>query len=894
MGSLPDLSILRGEAVPAPAGQPQLLHRLLEEVAAGPAANSPAVLYQGECPVREAALPRLECERPTPWTLRRRISYAELDAAASRFARAIVRKVRMCSAGGNAANADGDVLVAVRLPPSDRLLVILLAAIKAGAAYLPLDAAFPPERVRHILTEARPAIVISDQPDPELFRGTIAATYAELQAEAADLSGAPLADLDGLLADPLLALVLYTSGSTGVPKGVRLPHAVVLNRLRWQWRQFPFGDEEALCVFKTALTFVDSVPEIWGPLLQGRAVLVLDKDVTSDTERLVHALEDNQVERLVLVPSLLRAMLMYLKMDAERNADRQNKPLLSRLRLWVCSGESLAASLAEQFFAHFASVGLDSHWLCNFYGSTEIMGDVTFHVLRSAADVQGLDKIPIGSPLDNTVVYLLDEHFRPALAGHAGELFVAGRNLAAGYVAGRDPHRFLDNPLAVHPDYVRLYRTGDFARVDKNTLVFEGRTDSQVKVRGHRVDLSELEAALTRVDGVDKGVVLCHRPGEEDQAVLAFVTLREGSALSARQVESALGLSLPPYAVPQVLTLDWIPLLVNGKVDRQALLRGYAESAALDRSPDYSGAPDGLGDVARVLLDTVAEVLGGSARAKVCLARSFYELGGNSLNSVLTVTRLRDQGFFISVSDFIGAESLSQVLECLKPSEADASLLAESRHQSNFRAEMLSEEHKKDVYSMITDSFLQKADLEHWLMPGVSPSDYSELMDQIWKPLVEKELSCVVKDEAGEAVACALTFDAHDEPPVQITSKLNIVFDFLEFIEGPIRDNKLPTGRGRVLHSFMMATAASLSPRANVLAMQFMEQEVLRTARARGFRGVLTTNTSPLTQQLGRDVFGYQTLLDYQVNQYVAPDGSFPFGEAPDSQRAVVAWKPIQ
>lgn len=873
MGSLPDLSILRGETAPAPAGQPQLLHRLLEEVAAGPAANTPAVMYQG-----------------------RRISYAELDAAASRFARAIVRKVRMCSAGGNAANPDGDVLVAVRLPPSDRLLVILLAAVKAGAAYLPLDAAFPPDRVRHILTEARPAIVISDQPDPELFRGTIAATYAELQAEAADLSGAPLSDQDGLLADPLLALVLYTSGSTGVPKGVRLPHNVVLNRLRWQWRQFPFGEEEALCVFKTALTFVDSVPEIWGPLLQGRALLVLDKDVTSDTERLVHALEDNQVERLVLVPSLLRAMLMYLKMDAERNAERHNKPLLARLRLWVCSGESLAASLAEQFFAHFASVGLDSHWLCNFYGSTEIMGDVTFHVLRSAAEVQGLDKIPIGSPLDNTVVYLLDEHFRPALAGQPGELFVAGRNLAAGYVAGRDPHRFLDNPLAVHPDYVRLYRTGDFARVDKNTLVFEGRTDSQVKVRGHRVDLSELEAALTRVDGVDKGVVLCYRPGEEDQAVLAFVTLREGSQgpLSARQVESALGLSLPPYAVPQVLAVDWIPLLVNGKVDRQALLRGYAESSALDRSPDYSGAPDGLADVARVLLDTVAEVLGAAARAKVSLARAFYELGGNSLNSVLTVTRLRDQGFFISVSDFIGAESLGQALECMKPSGAEASLLAESRHQSNFRAELLSEEHKKDVYSMITDSFLQKADLEHWLMPGVSPSDYSELMDQIWEPLVEKKLSCVVKDEAGAAVACALTFDAHDEPPVQITSKLNIVFDFLEFIEGPIRDNKLPTGRGRVLHSFMMATAASLSPRANVLAMQFMEQEVLRTARSRGFTGVFTTNTSPLTQQLGRDVFGFQTLLDYQVNQYVAPDGTVPFGEAPDSQRAVVAWKPIQ
>lgn len=125
--------------------------------------------------------------------------------------------------------------------------------------------------------------------------------------------------------------------------------------------------------------------------------------------------------------------------------------LLSRLRLWVCSGEPLPASLAEQFFTHFSSVGLENHCLCNFYGSTEVMGDVTFHVMRSVEDLQGLDKVAIGRPLDNTLVYLLDEHFRPALAGQPGEVFVAGRNLAAGYVAGRDPHRFLNNPLAVHP-----------------------------------------------------------------------------------------------------------------------------------------------------------------------------------------------------------------------------------------------------------------------------------------------------------------------------------------------------------------------------------------------------------------------------------------------------------
>lgn len=210
------------------------------------------------------------------------------------------------------------------------------------------------------------------------------------------------------------------------------------------------------------------------------------------------------------------------------------------------------------------------------------------------------------------------------------------------------------------------------------------------------------------------------------QAVLAFVTLREGS-LTGAQVEAALGQSLPPYAVPQVLCVDWIPLLVNGKVDRQALLRSYAESFAVSRGlPDYTGAPDGMAEAARVLLDTVAGVLGAAVRAKISLRRSFYELGGNSLNSVLTVTRLREQGFFVSeyrkyasclwlepkvasdavlpagVSDFIGAESLGKALECMKPSEADASMLAESLQPTTLRADILSERHKQDVYRCVT------------------------------------------------------------------------------------------------------------------------------------------------------------------------------------------------
>lgn len=244
--------------------------------------------------------------------------------------------------------------------------------------------------------------------------------------------------------------------------GVRLPHSIILNRLQWQWKTFPYSQTEKVGIFKTALTFVDSISEIWGPLLNGKiqvfivsdnafnitlllfeemAILVIPKEVTKDPERLVSALEKYKIERLVLVPTLLRAILMYL--------DLKNKPsLLFNLKIWVCSGEILSTILAESFFDYFEE---GTHVLCNFYGSTEIMGDVTYFVCESKAQMKSFDKVPIGFPVDNTIIYILNNDLTPVKAGETGEMFVSGSNLANGYVNGRDPQRFIVNALGADP-----------------------------------------------------------------------------------------------------------------------------------------------------------------------------------------------------------------------------------------------------------------------------------------------------------------------------------------------------------------------------------------------------------------------------------------------------------
>lgn len=517
------------------------------------------------------------------------LTYRELDQRANRLARRLID----LGVGPN-------VLVGVFLERSVDMVVALLGVLKAGGAYVPLDPAYPPDRVRYVLEDACAPVLVTEA---RLLQ-SLGATKTEvicLDRDGESIARFDSAPISARAGATDLAYVIYTSGSTGKPKGVQIEHRAIVNFLLSMQHEPGFSREDVLLAV-TTLSFDIAGLELYLPLITGGEVVIAKHDEAQDPQALLKRLGEREFTMMQATPATWRALL---------SIGWNGSPKLKIL----CGGESFPRDLVQSLLPRSAE-------LWNMYGPTETTVWSTVHRILTADG-----PIPIGRPIANTRVYVLDVNRNVAPQGAIGELYIGGEGLARGYFGRPEltAEKFVPNPLLPGE---RLYRTGDLARwLPDGTLECLGRIDNQVKIRGFRIELGEIETVLSRHPAVKQCVVVAREDIPGDKRLVAYFASQEGVNVSVADFRAYLKRELPDYMLPAVfVSLKTLPLTPNGKIDRKAL--PLPEGEQIEAGGEFLAPRD---CIEQALADIWSKVLGVK---RIGVRDNFFESGGNSLSAV--------------------------------------------------------------------------------------------------------------------------------------------------------------------------------------------------------------------------------------------------------------------
>ncbi|MEV0961457.1 amino acid adenylation domain-containing protein [Streptomyces sp. NPDC049910] len=633
------------------------LLRLLTDVAAAPIAQLSALEIIGD---EERAVLIRPAEQPGPVTRRvhelfeeqatrtpdhvavsfagTTLTYAELNARANRIAHALIAK-----------GAGPETLVGLSLERGIELIPALLGILKSGAAYLPLDPANPADRIAYIVDDAQAPVVVTSQAHARLFEGKLLLLDGDEDLIAAH------PDTDPAVAGgpENLIYTIYTSGSTGRPKGVALTHSNVVRLMDRGHEHFTFTETDVWTLFHS-YAFDFSVWEMWGALLYGGHLVVVPDSVVRSPEEFLNLLVRERVTFLNQTPTAFRALVGT---DAEL-----------ALRAVVFGGEKLEVSDLRPWAERF---GLDRIALVNMYGITETTVHTTYHrVTGQDLDAQGAS--PVGRPLADLSVCLLDADGQPVPVGVPGEICVGGAGVARGYLnrPRLTAERFVPDPYG--PPGSRLYRSGDLARrLADGQLEFLGRIDDQVKIRGFRIELGEIETSLAVHPDVRDAVVLVREDTPGDERLVAYVTPADEAVPAPGALRSHLAGRLPEYMVPAAfVVLEALPLTTNGKLNKRALPAPGREALG----PAGSVAPRTVTE--ERIAAVWADVLG---LEQVGVEDGFFELGGHSIRAVALVGRLRAIGYDLAVRDVFEHRTVARIAELVtgRPAPTDTGRTAE-------------------------------------------------------------------------------------------------------------------------------------------------------------------------------------------------------------------------
>ncbi len=583
------------------------------------------------------------------------ITYSEFEEKAKRTA-AFIRKV----------SKDEEAIVGILCDRSVDFLAGVYGILLAGKAYLPLDPKTPQTRNETVLKQSSTGIVIYEQK----YEDKVPATVRGYSTVEINESNYVYEDIN--VKPDSLAYIIFTSGSTGMPKGVCVSQRSVVNRIEWMHRSFTLKDDDVI-LQKTPATFDVSVWELFWWAIIGGKVTLLPAGEEANPEVIIETIEKNAVTTMHFVPSMLNAFIDYV--NSTHSLDR-----IKSLRSVFSSGEALSPNHVQKFYELF-----DSSKLINLYGPTEATVDVSCHVTK-----KGENPVPIGNPIDNIRLYIVDAKHNKRPVGMVGELCIAGVGVANGYINDevRTKERFVAMPSL---DEERVYLTGDLARIrhDK-TFEFFGRNDRQVKIRGFRIELGEVEAAFTKQNYVSDVIVITNVGTDNIVHLLTYVILKDKS-VSKEKIREDVSKLLPKYMVPDSITIiDAIPFTPNGKVNKKILLELNENDKNKDKILPSSKEE-------KIIAQIWQDVLGVD---EVGINDNFFELGGNSINFVSVLALANEKGLKFTFQQLFKNPTIMDLLNSSSEEDVDEE---DFKEIDNF--ELISAEDKAKMPDYVEDAY---------------------------------------------------------------------------------------------------------------------------------------------------------------------------------------------
>jgi acyl-coenzyme A synthetase/AMP-(fatty) acid ligase/acyl carrier protein len=752
-------------------------------------------------------------------------------------------------------NGDTSKVIGVHLSPDLHLVSILMAIHRLSCSYVPIDHNLPPERIKYILNNAKLDCIITNAQEDNLILTTL--NSDRLDIPVLNLVDALKINLDSRIDSEIkaikrstndIACVLYTSGSTGNPKGVRLTHGNIMNRIEWQWAAFPLVKNVDFGIQKTSLNFVDHIAEIFAFILKGLPLVIVESSKISNIPMFVDTMHQNKITYLILVPSLLKNIINYMKV---KKAEIYK---LKSIKRWVCSGEALNFKTLEEFF----DMNLENAVLSNFYGSTEVTADLTYITFEFKKDILPYkhSSIPIGFPISNSSVEILDGDMNLVKCGEVGEIYAIGLCLAHGYLNKIDT----DATFLIH-NGIKKFKTGDYGYISNNILYYVGRQDTQIKIRGKRVDLNEIEYNALKLNEIDQFIPLVYE-NETNKSIIGFYKTK--TEVSNNDIEKIILEKLKAvvfdYMLPNKLVrLFSIPYLFNGKIDKKSLLELYETSFFNNSNKTDENCNS-------ITTNTVIGIIESVTKIKIDSTNDFNislnSIGIDSLNMLDIFLLLEAHGVEISFNAFLSALSLAELIKiCDRRQKGEAEInicdneriiytnteLGEKLKVIKFSEQSLADE----VLRMCSETYSKKSPLEINL--GISEDDFY----QEFYPLVDilknsEESFAVINTQTGKLVGGAFLCDI-TVPIVFNERKIKPLLAFLDetkmdIVEIFLNENK------KVLHSMLVTTTLDCNFNENVIIIDFIESEIISIAKKFCYNVIVTVNTIKLTE------VGYENL----------------------------------